>query len=96
MVTPLDVFRNYRDQTERTSFKVVPVVVDAFADKRPRAERTLSSGEFFEKYKNSPARTGQPDTPGFKVPRRVQVEYLGIDSNAVAKRASRPSSPRTS
>src|SRR5947209_4698308 len=33
VVTPLDVFRSYRDQVERASFKVVPFPVDSFVDK---------------------------------------------------------------
>ena len=84
VVTPLDVFRSYRDQSERASFKVVPFLVDSFADKVPEPS-DAEIREFFEKYKDAlpdPTR----DTPGFKVPRQVQVESLSIDANAVAKR----------
>lgn len=84
MVTPLDVFRNYRDQTERASFKVVPVVVDSFAGKVP--EPTDSElKEFYDKYKDVLPDPASP-TPGFKVPRQVKAEYLSIDAEALAKR----------
>ena len=84
VVTPLDVFRNYRDQTERASFKVVPVVVEAFAGKVPEPTGA-EVAEFFEKYKNTLPDPASPN-PGFKVPRQVKAEYLGIDFNAVVKR----------
>ncbi len=84
VVTPLDVFRNYRDQTERASFKVVPVVVDSFAGKVPEPTESELK-EFYEKYKDVLPVPASP-TPGFKVPRQVKAEYLAIDSEAVAKR----------
>jgi hypothetical protein len=84
VVTPLDVFRNYRDQTERASFKVVPVVVDSFAGKVPDPTESEIK-EFFEKYKDVLPDPASP-TPGFKVPRKVKAEFLSIDSNAVTKR----------
>jgi hypothetical protein len=84
IVTPLDVFRNYRDQTERTWFKVVPVVVDSFAGKvpEPTDAEVLST---FNKYKDVLPDLSSP-TPGFKIPRQVKAEYLMMDSNALAKR----------
>ena len=84
VVTPLDVFRNYRDQTERTSFKVVPVVVDAYAAKvQDPTESELA--EYFAKYKDVLPDPNRP-TPGFKVPRKVKAEFLGLDANALAKK----------
>ena len=84
VVTPLDVFRNFRDQTERTSFKVVPVVVESFSGKVPEPT-DAEVADFFGKYKNVLPDPASPN-PGFKVPRQVKVEYLGIDANAVANR----------
>jgi hypothetical protein len=83
VVTPLDVFRNYRDQTERASFKVVPVNVEAFAGKV--ADPTDSElTAFYDQYKDILPDPSSP-TPGFKVPRRVKAEYLSIDASALAK-----------
>ena len=59
VVTPLDVFRNYRDQTERASFKVVPVVVDAFLEQGSRPERLGHQG-ILRQIQERPARPGQP------------------------------------
>jgi hypothetical protein len=84
VVTPLDVFRNYRDQTERTSFRVVPFLVQSFVDKA--GEPTEADvADLYERYKDVLPDPSSP-TPGFKIPRRVKVESLGIDVNSVAKR----------
>jgi hypothetical protein len=84
LVTPLDVFRNYRDQTERTSFKVVPILAQSYVDQvgQPSEADVL---ELFEKYKDVLPDPASP-TPGFKIPRQVKAEFLGIDVNSVAKR----------
>ena len=84
LLTPLDVFRNYRDQTERTSFKAVPFVVDSFVDTVPSPTES-ELRDYYDKYKADLPDPMSPD-PGFKVPRKVRIEFLGIDSNAVAKR----------
>jgi peptidyl-prolyl cis-trans isomerase D len=83
VVTPLDVFRNYRDQTERASFKAVPVVVSSFTEQvgEPTDAEVKS---LFEEYKNVLPDPSSP-TPGFKEPRRVRVESLSIDARALAR-----------
>ena len=83
VVTPLDVFRNYRDQNERTSFKVIPVVVDSFTTKVPDPTDPQVK-EFFDKYKDVLPDSAR-STPGFKIPRQVKAEWLGLDANAVTK-----------
>jgi peptidyl-prolyl cis-trans isomerase D len=83
VVTPLDVFRNYRDQNERTSFKVIPVVVDSFTTKVPDPSEAEVK-EFFDKYKDVLPDSARP-TPGFKIPRQVKAEWLALDANAVTK-----------
>jgi len=84
IVTPLDVFRSYRDMTERASFKVVPVAVDSFSAKIPDPTESEVK-EFYDKYKDVLPDPSSPN-PGFKVPRQVKAEYLSIDSEAVARR----------
>ena len=84
MVTPLDVFRNYRDQNERTSFKVVPFLAQMYVDKVGQPTEAEVS-ELFEKYKDVLPDPISP-TPGFKIPRQVKVEFLSVDANEVAKR----------
>ncbi|MFO0888610.1 MAG: hypothetical protein U0790_05610 [Isosphaeraceae bacterium] len=83
VVTPFDVFRSYRDQNERVGAKAVEVPVESFLAKVAEP----SPGEvqaYFDKFKEvlpDPA----SETPGFKVPRRVQLEILSLDGNALAR-----------
>ena len=83
MVTPYDVYESYRDQTERVADKLVEIPVDNFLTKvgEPSADDVKT---LYDKYKDvlpDPTR----ETPGFKVPRQVQVEYLSLDGNAKAR-----------
>jgi hypothetical protein len=83
LVTPYDVFRNYREQNERVSAKLVEIPVEKFLAKVPEPS-AQEIREEYDKYKNvlpDPAR----ETPGFKVPRQVQIEVLSIDGNALAR-----------
>lgn len=82
-VTPLEVFDAYRDQFERVSAFAVPFTVSEFLTQVPEP----SSGEieeFYNKYKDV-----EPDpkreTPGFKVPRRIRVEYVTLDGTPIAE-----------
>jgi peptidyl-prolyl cis-trans isomerase D len=84
LVTPLDIFRNYRDQTERTSFKVVPYLAESFSNQVGEPTET-EVADLFEKYKDVLADPTKP-TPGFKIPRKVNAEFLQIDINQIAKR----------
>jgi hypothetical protein len=84
VVTPLDVFRNFRDQSERASFKAVPFLVEAFtAQVADPGEAEVR--ELYEKYKDVLPDPSRP-SPGFKIPRQIKVESLTIDANAVAER----------
>jgi hypothetical protein len=83
MVTPYDIFRAYRDQSEKVSAKLVEVPVSKFLPQvpEPSAEELQS---YYDRYKDvlpDPSRA----TPGFKVPRQVQIEILSIDGNARAR-----------
>jgi peptidyl-prolyl cis-trans isomerase D len=83
IVTPYDVYRAYRDQNERVSAKVVEIPVEKFLAKVPEPTADEINSEF-EKYKDvlpDPAR----DTPGFKVPRQIQLDILSIDGNALKR-----------
>jgi peptidyl-prolyl cis-trans isomerase D len=83
LVTPYDVFRSYREQSERVAAKVVEIPVEKFVAKVPDPSPQEIQA-YFEKYKDElpdPARA----TPGFKVPRQIQVEILSIDGNALAR-----------
>jgi len=83
MVTPFDVYQSYKGQTERVSGKVVEIPVENFtAQVGEPSEAEVQA--LYDEYKDvlpDPSR----ETPGFKVPRQVQVEYLSIDGNAKAR-----------
>lgn len=79
-VTPLDVFRGYRDRTDRVGADVTKVAVSDYTAKVAEpSESELKS--YFEKYKDVLPDPASP-TPGFKVPRKVQVAYATIDVGA--------------
>jgi peptidyl-prolyl cis-trans isomerase D len=83
LVTPYDVYSSYRDQNERVGARIVEIPVDSFLSKvsEPGASEVQA---LYDKYKDvlpDPAR----ETPGFKIPRRVQLEILSLDGNALAR-----------
>jgi peptidyl-prolyl cis-trans isomerase D len=83
LVTPYDVFRSYRDENERVAARAVEVPVDRFLAQVPEPSPDEIQAEY-ENYKDvlpDPA----SETPGFKAPRRIRVEILSIDGNALAR-----------
>jgi peptidyl-prolyl cis-trans isomerase D len=83
VVTPLDVFREYRDQNERVAVRAASFPVASFLAKVPEPSRAQVE-QFYEKYKDElpdPLR----ETPGFKIPRQIKAEILAIDGAALAR-----------
>ncbi|MDX2038579.1 MAG: SurA N-terminal domain-containing protein [Isosphaeraceae bacterium] len=83
VTTPLDVFQTFRDQNERSSFKLISFPAANYVDKVPDP----SDGEaraLYEKYKDV-LPDPSVETPGFKVPRKIEAEILSIDTEALAK-----------
>ncbi|WP_169979597.1 hypothetical protein [Tautonia rosea] len=81
MDTPLDAFDVYRDRLVEIESRYVSFPVNDFLDKVGSPdEQTLR--DFFEEYKD---RLPDPTTGrvGFKIPRRVKVEYLTLGLNAI-------------
>jgi hypothetical protein len=83
LVTPYDVFRSYREQNERVAAKAVEIPVEKFLAKVPEPSPEEIGAEY-EKYQDELPDPARP-TPGFKVPRQIQVEILSIDGNALAR-----------
>lgn len=83
VVTPYDVFRTYRDQNERIGAKIVEVPVESFLAKVPEPS-AADLQALYDKYKDV-LPDPSSETPGFKVPRQIQVEVLSIDGNALAR-----------
>jgi peptidyl-prolyl cis-trans isomerase D len=83
MVTPYDIFRAYRDQSEKVSARLVEVPVSKFLPQVPEPSADEVQA-YYDRYKDVLPDPARP-TPGFKVPRQVQVEILSIDGNARAR-----------
>jgi peptidyl-prolyl cis-trans isomerase D len=82
-ITPLDVYQAYRDQYEKVSAFAVPFYAEDYvakiADPSDAEEKA-----YFEKYKDA-LPDSSTETPGFKVPRRVAVEFVAADAESLAK-----------
>jgi peptidyl-prolyl cis-trans isomerase D len=83
IVTPYDVFRAYRDQNERVSAKIVEVPVEKFLAgvAEPTEKEIQTEYDMYKDVLPDPSR----ETPGFKVPRQIEIEILSIDGNALAR-----------
>lgn len=83
VVTPLDVFDAYRDQNERVSALAVAFPVEEYVKDVPEPSET-ELRSFFDQYK-SRLPDAQGPTPGFMFPRKIEVEYVSADVNALAR-----------
>lgn len=83
-VTPLDVFRAYQDQYERVSAKFVAFSSEQYLDQvaMPGPDEVQ---DYYARYKDA-LPDARRDTPGFKVPRRLAVEYVMADPGALAEK----------
>ena len=81
-VTPLDVFRAYRDQNEKVSAFAVPVRVEEFIAKVPEP----TAAEIAATYEEGKNRLPDPASPfpGFLIPQRVKYEIAAADLNTLA------------
>jgi hypothetical protein len=81
-VTPLDVYQAYREQHEQVSALAVPFrAADYVAKVADPTDAEVRA--YYDRYKDAlPDR--KSDTPGFKVPRRVQIEFVWLDERALA------------
>ncbi len=83
LVTPYDIYRAYRDQSEKVSAKLIEVPVEKFVAKVPEPTEA-EVRQYYDTYKDTLPDPSRP-TPGFKVPRQVQVEVLSVDGKSIAK-----------
>jgi peptidyl-prolyl cis-trans isomerase D len=83
VTTPYDLFRSYQDQYERVSAFAVAFPVEDYVSRVPEPS-DAELRPFYEKYKDAlPDRTRE--TPGFKSPFQVQVEYVSADPTEKAR-----------
>jgi peptidyl-prolyl cis-trans isomerase D len=83
VVTPFDVFNTYRDQNERVSARAVGFRVEDYLKDVPEPSDAQVQA-YYDQYKDVLPDPDRP-TPGFKVPRQIQVETLSIDGEALAR-----------
>ncbi len=83
IVTPLDVFENFKNQNERVSARAVAFRVEDFLNKVPDPS-TTDLRAFYDKYKDTLPDPSSP-TPGFKVPRQIEAEILSIDGESLIR-----------
>jgi hypothetical protein len=82
-VTPLDVYQAYRDRNERVSVNAVRIPVADFTP-QVREPSTSKIQAYYERYKDVPANPSR-ETPGFKIPRQVRVQFVSADVEALAR-----------
>ncbi len=83
LVTPFEIFQAYKDQNEKVGAKLVEIPIDKFLAQAPEPTDAEVQAEY-DRYKEElpdPAR----ETPGFKIPRQIQLEILSVDGNALAR-----------
>jgi hypothetical protein len=84
LITPYDLYRAYRERNEKVSALAVPFPVDSYVDQVGEPSEAQAR-EYYDKYKDQLPDPNR-DTPGFKIPRRVQVEYVLADPEAIERR----------
>ncbi len=77
---PYEMFEYFREETSPTTYAAVPVPVSNFIDRVPEPDETNPAiraelTKLYDEYKNDEPRVDR-ETPGFKSPRKVQVEWL--------------------
>ncbi len=81
--TPLDGYETYRDQSEKSTFKVLGFPVESYLNKVGEPSDS-DLALLFDIFKNTLADPQSP-SPGFKIPRKVTAEVIGADAQALAK-----------
>ena len=77
-MTPYEFFEFYKDNCQELKFEVIDVPVDAFVSKVKEEPSDVDLRKFFDEYRRDefdPSRS----TPGFKEPRKMKIEFIGVD-----------------
>ena len=79
-MTPYEFFEFYKDRCSSATFQVIDISAENFIPQVKGEPTDAEMNLLFDKYRNSeydPAR----ETPGFKEPRKIRIEYIAIDSS---------------
>ena len=86
-VTPLDVYRSFRDQNERVSANFVAFTADSYVGEVGEPSEAEVRA-FYEKYRDALPDPERP-TPGFRSPRTIDVEYVVMDQRGLVEKFER-------
>jgi hypothetical protein len=81
LITPYEFYEYYRKNRTRVSIRFLDVPVKAFLKQVTEPPKDSDLQPLFDKYKDveySPAK----ETPGFKLPRRIKVEWVSTSANS--------------
>ena len=88
-MTPFEFYEFYKDRIRELSFDIVDVPTEPFLSQVTQAPTDKELKDYYDKYKAlefEPSR----ETPGFKEPRKVKIEYVEVDATKPAYKASIP------
>jgi hypothetical protein len=75
VATPDEFYRYFKEQRTALSVSMLPIAVKSFVDKVQASPTETDLRNLYQRYKNDePAPTRRQ--PGFKLPRRIKLEYL--------------------
>jgi hypothetical protein len=80
-VTPAELWEYYRRNRTELSVKFLPIPVSKFIDQVKDKPTDAELTKLFEEYKNFEFNP-QSETPGFKQPRRIKVEWVAAKPDA--------------
>ena len=83
-ISPLEVYEQYRREAEAVSVNAVPFAVDTFLPQVGEPTEADLKALFEKGIQTEPKRTLA--APAFKIPRKVQVEAISADLNAITAR----------
>lgn len=80
-VTPAELWQYYRKNRTELAVKLLPIPVSKFIDQVKEKPTDAELTKLFDEYKNFEFNP-QSETPGFKQPRRIKVEWVAAKPDA--------------
>ena len=89
-LTPYQFFEYYKDNFESVGFDVIDVPVERYLAEVKEEPTDKEIRDLFDAYRKVEYDPSRP-TPGFKEPRKVKLEYVGVDGKMPNYQPSSPS-----
>lgn len=80
-LTPHEFFQFYQDQCKEVNYTVFEVPTESFVAKVTEEPTAKDRNALFAKYRAVEADDAK-ETPGFKIPRKVNIDFVKLDPNA--------------